>query len=205
MKKKFTVKKIILALFGIFFVGTGIALNSLSALGNDAIAVMYDGFRVLFNLDMDKLGFVSNAINIIMVIVVLFVARYHINIGTVIYTFVLGFVITFMTKIYLILNIPFNIYTQILLAIFGCSLLYIGVGLYIAVDIGLDPATAFVMMIADKVKINFSKCKIMFDFTSIIIFGLIMGGKIGILTIITATTAGVSIQFFSEKFKKLIN
>lgn len=56
-------------------------------------------------------------------------------------------------------------------------------------DIGLDPFTGVVMVIRDKVKSDFKKTKILFDIVMVII-GVILGGKLGIITIFTAITAG---------------
>ena len=200
MKKKITSKRILLGLLAIFLAGAGIAFNSLSTLGNDSVALLYDGFRAGFHLDMDKLGIVSNTINLVLVIIVLLMYKKFINIGTLIYTVLLGTVISFVSNIYSMFNIPLTIMTKIILAICGCSLLYIGIGLYIAVNIGLDPVSAFEMSIAEKFRIKFSTSKIIFDFSSIII-GVLLGGKMGLLTIITALTAGFSIQFFANLFQ----
>lgn len=58
-------------------------------------------------------------------------------------------------------------------------LLYIGVGIYIATDMGLDPFTGLVMVMADALKKEYRIVKIAFDFAMILI-GVVLGGKLGV-------------------------
>jgi uncharacterized membrane protein YczE len=85
----------------------------------------------------------------------------------------------------------------------GCLLLYTGVAIFIAVDIGLDPFTGIVMVIRDKIKWDYKKTKVMFDVIMVVI-GTSLGGKLGIITFATALTAGPLIQFISNRFKMMI-
>ena len=43
--KKDRVISLVLAIIGIFFVGTGVAFNAAATLGNDPIGIVYDGIR----------------------------------------------------------------------------------------------------------------------------------------------------------------
>ena len=203
IKLDFSLSKINLCLIAVLLVGTGIALNSLSMLGNDSIALFYDGIRVFLNLGSEKLGLVSNTVNIILFLFVLFLSPKLINVGTIIYTVVLGFVINGVTILYNLLNIPFILITQICLGLFGCTFLFMGVGLFIATNIGLDPVTGFTVMLSEKLKLEFKYFKIIFDI-ALIIIGTVLGGKIGVLTIFAAVTAGFTIQFFADRFTQLL-
>ena len=73
--------------------------------------------------------------------------------------------------------------------------------MFIAADIGLDPFTGIVMVLRDKCKKEYKVVKICFDIVCILI-GFILGGKIGIITILTAATAGPVIQLFADCIKK---
>jgi uncharacterized membrane protein YczE len=80
-------------------------------------------------------------------------------------------------------------------------LLYIGVSIYITVDIGVDPFTGLVLVLRDNLKKEYRFVKIGFDLTMIVL-GTVLGGKLGAVTIVTALTAGPVIQFFSNFWKK---
>ena len=202
IKFDFSIPKIFLCLIAVLFIGTGIALNTLSMLGNDSIALFYDGVRVFLNLGMEKFGVVSNCVNFVLFLIVLFTASNYINVGTIIYTVLLGVIINLVTSFYNLINIPFTIATQICLGLFGCTFLFMGVGLFIATNSGLDPVTGFTVMLSEKIKIKFKYFKIIFDIVLIVI-GTLLGGKIGVLTIFAALTAGFTIQFFADLFIKL--
>ncbi|MDD3139923.1 MAG: cyclic nucleotide-binding domain-containing protein [Lachnospiraceae bacterium] len=71
------------------------------------------------------------------------------------------------------------------------------------VNIGLDPFTGIVMVLVDKFKLEYRIVKILFDLIMIAL-GILLGGHLGIITIITALVAGPIIQFFTACLKNLL-
>lgn len=192
---------IVLAIIGIFFIGTGVAFNAAAALGNDPIGIMYDGIRNVAKLSPEQLGMASNIVNISLVVLVLLLNRHYINIGTLIYIVPYGTIVDMGRKIYYVMFKVQTLPTQIIGAGLGCLFLYLGVAMFIAADIGLDPFTGIVMVLRDKCKKEYKVVKICFDIVCILI-GFTLGGKIGIITILTAATAGPVIQLFADCIKK---
>lgn len=192
---------IALAIVGILFIGTGVAFNAAAALGNDPIGIMYDGIRNVAKLSPEQLGMASNIVNISLVVLVLLLNRHYINIGTLIYIVPYGTIVDMGRKIYYVMFKVQTLPTQIIGAGLGCLFLYLGVAMFIAADIGLDPFTGIVMVLRDKCKKEYKVVKICFDIVCILI-GFILGGKIGIITILTAATAGPVIQLFADCIKK---
>lgn len=192
---------IVLAIVGIFFIGTGVAFNAAAALGNDPIGIMYDGIRNVAKLSLEQLGMASNIVNISLVVLVLLLNRHYINIGTLIYIVPYGTIVDMGRKIYYVMFKVQTLPTQIIGAGLGCLFLYLGVAMFIAADIGLDPFTGIVMVLRDKCKKEYKVVKICFDIVCILI-GFTLGGKIGIITILTAATAGPVIQLFADCIKK---
>lgn len=192
---------IVLAIVGIFFIGTGVAFNAAAALGNDPIGIMYDGIRNVAKLSPEQLGMASNIVNISLVVLVLLLNRHYINIGTLIYIVPYGTIVDMGRKIYYAIFRVQTLPTQIIGAGLGCLFLYLGVAMFIAADIGLDPFTGIVMVLRDKSKKEYKVVKICFDIVCILI-GFTLGGKIGIITILTAATAGPVIQLFADCIKK---
>lgn len=204
MKKKINVNipAIILAFVGIVLVGVGVAFNAAAALGNDPVGIMYDGIRSILGLTSEELGFASNLVNVALMVLVFFTGRHYINIGTFVYIIPYGFIVSLGGKLY---HLIFQVQTfpiQVLGAVIGCLLLYTGVAMYITADIGLDPFTGIVMVLRDRLKKEYRYVKIGFDISCILI-GTLLGGKLGVITIITALSAGPVIQFLSDQMNKV--
>lgn len=196
-------QRILIAIIGIFFVGLGIAFNAGTLFGNDPIAILYDGMRSVLGMTQEQLGLISNAVNVAMIVILFFIGKRYINIGTLIYILPFGLFVSIGTYIYNLLINQDSFAQRVIGAVIGCSATYFGVALFIVVSIGLDPFTGVVMAIADKIGWNFRKTKICFDIVMVLI-GYLLGGKLGIITLITVATAGPAIQYFADTMKRFI-
>jgi len=196
-------KVIIVAAFGIFLTGIGVALNNCAGLGNDPIGIVYDGIRTAAKLNREQLGNASNLVNIILIILLVFIGRRYVHVGTLLSVITYGFFVNIGTKIYYYINISDTLINNCITSAIGCTLIYIGVSIFITMDIGVDAFTGIVLVISDKTGWNFKRTKIAFDLCMIVV-GTILGGKLGAITFITAFTAGPAIQFFVNKFKILL-
>lgn len=191
--------KLPIALVGVALVGFGLAFNSAAGLGNDAVAVLYDGVRNTLGLQVDKLGLVTNLVNFILITLVFFLGRKYINIGTLIYALPMGNFVNIGFKLHEILNIPSTVGGRILTSFCGCSMLFLGIGIFISVDIGMDPCTGVIMLLRDKIKGQYKTAKIIGDIISLAL-GFTFGGKVGAVTVIAALIAG---QLY-KKFQKFL-
>lgn len=199
MNKK--IVKMVLAVAGILLVGTGVAFNAAAALGNDPVGIVYDGIRNTANLSSGQLGMASNVVNVTLMVLIFFMGRHYINIGTFIYVIPYGAAVDLGGRLYAALFPAQALFVRIMGAAIGCLLLYTGVAMFITADIGLDPFTGVVMIIRDKVRKQYRIVKICFDIGCIIL-GIVLGGKMGVITVITALTAGPAIQFLADGMKK---
>ena len=177
--------KVIFAAVGILLVGTGVAFNARAALGNDPIGIIYDGVRNAANLTAEQLGMTSNIVNIVLLILVFLADRHYVNLGTFIYLIPYGFAVDLGGKG----------------AFIGCLLLYVGVAMFITMDMGVDPFTGVVLVLRDRLHMEYRKIKVIFDLCMMVL-GFVLGGKLGVITILTAITAGPCIQAFSGLLKK---
>ncbi|WP_069999005.1 YczE/YyaS/YitT family protein [Cellulosilyticum sp. I15G10I2] len=203
MKSK-NIAKIIGALMGIFLVGMGVSFNAGTMLGNDPIGIVYDGVRSFADLSGEQLGAASNIVNFGLIILLLCIGRRYVNIGTFIYILPYGFFVGIGTKLYAMLGISESLLLRSLMGVVGCLMLYAGVAVFIAMDIGLDPFTGLVMVIGDKIKWDYKNTKVAFDITMVII-GVILGGRLGIITLAAAFTAGPVIQWIADNIIKIIH
>lgn len=177
------------------------AFNAAAALGNDPVGIVYDGIRNTANLSSGQLGMASNVVNVALMILIFFMGRHYINIGTFIYVIPYGAAVDLGGRLYAALFPAQTLPVRIMGAAIGCLLLYTGVAMFITADIGLDPFTGVVMIIRDKVRKQYRVVKICFDIGCITL-GIVLGGKMGVITVITALTAGPAIQFLADGMKK---
>ncbi len=196
-------KKLPIALAGVILVGFGLAFNSAGRLGNDPVAVLYDGVRSILGFPVEKLGLVTNMVNVVFLAIVLIFNRRYINIGTFIYALPLGNFISLGFKLHDVLNIPGTMGGRILTSFLGCTMLFLGVGIFIAMNIGMDPVTGVTMIVRDKMKGQYKAAKVMCDVISLAL-GFSFGGKVGAVTVIAALIAGPIIQKVSETFDRTV-
>lgn len=202
-KGKISFSGIMVALAGVFFIGVGVAFNNCAGLGNDSVGIVYDGIRTSLGISQAQLGQVSNAVNGGLLVLLLFTGRKYVSVGTLVYFVPYGMCINIGNKLYEILVKAEGPGTQIAFSAVGCFLLYLGVAMFITMDIGVDPFTGVVLLLAEKTGKEFRTVKMIFDF-AMIILGWSLGGKAGMVTIITALTAGPCIQYFAGILRKII-
>ena len=201
---KVTARSVLIALIGVLLVGVGVAFNNCAGLGNDPVGIVYDGIRNVTGMGAEQLGLASNIVNLSLALLVFFTGRKYISVGTLVYFLPYGFFVELGILLYQFLAPETGgLAVQIAFSVVGCLLLYLGVAVYITMDIGVDPFTGIVLVIRDAVKKEYRIVKIIFDITMIIL-GTVLGGKLGAVTIITALTAGPVIQFFSGELHRLL-
>lgn len=195
-------RKIAAAILGVLFVGCGIAINNGAGLGNDPVGIFYDGIRLTLNLNYEQLNIASSVVNFLLLIIVFFTGRKYVNLGTLIYIVPYAICISIGTSIFNIIPCTDFLVVKILCSIVGCCLLYSGVALFVVADIGLDPFTGLSMVIAKTIHKDFKFGKWITD-SILISTGFILGGSLGIITIITLIMGGPMIQFFEKQIKRI--
>lgn len=203
LKNKKTVlwgKKIIICTLSLILLGIGCGINIITHQGADPITVFYEGLSKFLGINV---GLTAGILNFSLVAFVFFVNRKYINIGTVIYIFVLGNFINFGIWVYNFLHIPNVFICQIIMSLIGCLFCFIGLGGFMSIDIGIDPWTAAAVILSKKINKSFRSVKIALDGLTLF-FGWIMGGKVGIITIFCVFAGGPIIQKSNEILDKLI-
>lgn len=201
--RNINLKRCIIAEIGIFMIGIGVAFNAMAQLGNDPVGIFYDGIRSALDLNQQQLGLASNGVNVILFIILCLFGRKFINYGTLLYVIPYGTFVSIGTAIYPIIFPSDALIVKCLGGLIGCLLLYTGVGMYVAMEIGLDPMNGISLLLRDKLKLDYAKTKWIFDGTLTAV-GFLLGGKLGVITVLTALTGGPGIQFAIKMAKRLI-
>ncbi len=198
MKK--TVKEIVLRVV-ILFIGLtiahlGVTLFLLANLGTDPFNVLIQGLHRLINSARITHGTVHISICFLIILILLFVDRSYIGIGTVICMFCGGPIIDFFT---LLLGSLFagdvSLVLRIAVNCLGCVILAFGMTIVIKSEAGTGPNDLVAVVISDKLKKPFGIVRVIVDllFTGI---GFALGGTVGIGTIICAFCVGPVANFF---------
>ena len=161
------------------------AINSAAGLGNDPVAVFYDGIRSLARLSPYQLGVATNIINYSLAAAV----------------FILDSFIDAGTHIYRSLGLPPSLAVKILSACAGCLLLYFGISLFVSLEIGIDPVSGMLMILKDRFHCSYKAVKIVCDIAALV-SGAMLGGKFGAVTIASALLGGPLIELFCRINKK---
>lgn len=201
MSARYTPKTIALALLGIFLVCMGVAFNNNTQLGNDPVGIIYDGLRTTFHLEQAQLGTVSNYLNVVLIIGLFFMGRHYASWGTLMYLVPYGVFVSIGSALYPMIFTSTTLLGRSLGGLVGISLYYLGISLFVAADIGVDPFSGFMLTLRDKTGWSMRRSKITFD-GALIIMGVLLDGKFGILPILTALTTGPTIQALSSIFRK---
>lgn len=201
MSARYTPKTIALALLGIFLVCMGVAFNNNTQLGNDPVGIIYDGLRTTFHLEQTQLGTVSNYLNVVLIIGLFFMGRHYASWGTLMYLVPYGVFVSIGSALYPMIFTSTTLLGRSLGGLVGISLYYLGISLFVAADIGVDPFNGFMLTLRDKTGWSMRRSKITFD-GALIIMGILLGGKFGVITILTALTTGPTIQALSSIFRK---
>ena len=197
-KKKRRIIDIILTFIGAVLCGTGCGFMNYAALGMDAIGSFYDGIRTALNLSIDTIGTVSIGISIVLIIFLLIVKRKYVNIGTIIYLIVYGIFANISTLCLETLITSDAVLVKAVISILGILILTYGLGIYIAVDIGVDPFTGLTLYLSDITHKQMQYIKIATDIIFMVI-GILLGARIGAISVISVLAEGPLIAFFTKR------
>ena len=200
-RSKVTGKKILAAAFGVLLVGIGVAFNNCTGFGNDPIGIVYDGIRSITGMNQAQLGMASNVVNVVLLVFLFFTGRRYVSAGTFVYLIPYGFCVDLGTFLYHQLAFSDAFLLRIAFSVIGCTLLCLGVAIYITVDIGVDPFTGLVLVLWGAIKKEYRYVKIGFDL-AMVVLGTALGGKLGVVTVVTALAVGPIIQIFMGVLKK---
>lgn len=183
--------RIIMVIVGNIFVGLGVGLFKLSALGNDPFdgmnMAMADFFRMSYPV-------VQIIVNIFLFIFQLWLGRRLIGFGTIVNAFFLGYIAAFF---YNLIPAPQAFALRILVMCAGVLAIALGLSLYQTADMGVAPYDALSMIMAERQKkLPYFWCRVITDAVCAFLC-FVFGGIIGLGTVFSAFGFGPFIQFFN--------
>ena len=201
--------RILILFIGLTIAHLGVTLFLLADLGADPFNVLIQGvFRATGNIPgwpIQTHGNTHIVICFIVIVALLIVDRSYIKIGTVLCMIFGGPIIDVFTAILTVLfqNMD-SLVVKILVNGLGCVILAFGMTIVIKSDAGTGPNDLVAIVVADKLKKNFGIVRIVVDVLFVLV-GFLLGGAIGIGTVICAFLVGPVANLFLPINEKWIN
>ena len=203
------VVRVIILMIGLTIAHLGVTLFLLSELGSDPFNVLIQG---LFRSLSSALGWgflthgrVHIAVCFLIILVLLFVDRSYIKIGTVLCMICGGPIIDFFTAVLSPLSIQNQaLAVRLVVLVLGCVILAYGMTIVIKSDAGTGPNDLVAIVISDKIYKKFSIVRIVVD-VLFVVAGALTGGVFGIGTIICAFLVGPVAGIFLPVNERLVN
>ena len=196
-------KRLLILFIPIFLMPFGIACYYACGLGADPFSIFVDGEHVITGLTYGEVTTINNTILLTLMV---FFGRKYINIGTIITSFTTGPLIDASLDLILLYfpsaTTPLIMRAMILLI--GCVAFAVGVGVYISVSLGIGPVEFISLFIVDRTNISLKYVRIALDalFT---ILGYLMGGVVGIGTILGVLATGPIIEYTLKLAEEPVN
>lgn len=195
------IKRLIILVVGLTIAHLGVTLFLLSNLGSDPFNVLIQGISNVLPLSH---GTCHQIICFLILGILLFIARSYIKTGTFICMFFGGPIIDFFTWLLSgLINDSSSMVVRFISLILGCFILAFGMTIVIKSNAGTGPNDLVGVVLSDKTKKPFGICRVIVDF-SFVIIGVLLGGIFGVGTIVCAFLIGPIADRFLPVSEKLV-
>ena len=185
------VRRYIQAVTGITMIGIGVAFNYMANLGLGPWGVLHDGISKTINITYGQAGIMTSLISLLLWIPL----KQKPGIATIFDAFWIGLTADFVINI--IPDAP-SLVIQIIYLISGITLIGLGTAIYVGGDLGAGPRDG-IMVGLEKLGLKIGTARTLLEFVAFSI-GFLLGGKIGIASIIIVLSIGRVLQVFMAYF-----
>ena len=185
------VRRYIQAVTGITMIGIGVAFNYMANLGLGPWGVLHDGISKTINITYGQAGIMTSLISLLLWIPL----KQKPGIATIFDAFWIGLTADFVINI--IPDAP-SLVIQIIYLITGITLIGLGTAIYVGGDLGAGPRDG-IMVGLEKLGLKIGTARTLLEFVAFSI-GFLLGGKIGIASIIIVLSIGRVRQVFMPFF-----
>ena len=204
-----TIKKLLLFLLGMSIIQFGVALFLRMNIGSDPFTVFTQGLaNTLNNLGMNvTTGTANRIILVVLFSIILLLNKNHIKIGTIICVIGVGPIIDLGLRVVSVLPVEsYSYLLKMFLIALGCFIIAIGFSILSATKVGVAPNDIIPFIIKERINCEYRWIRICMD-AFLLIGGFMLGGTVGVRTIIAMATTGPFIQLclpYGQKFTDFI-
>ena len=196
------IRALLALLVGLIIAHLGVTLFLLSALGTDTFTVFIQGLSRVVGLSV---GTVHVIVLCIFMVLMLVTTKGYVKPGTIVCAFCGGPIIDFFTWCFTdCINETSGMPIRIISVLAGCVILSLGMSIVINSNAGTGPNDLVAVILSDKLeRIEFRWVRMGCD-AFFVILGFILGGTVGVGTIIAIFLTGPMVQFWLPKTKALL-
>ena len=195
--------RLALLLLGLIVAHLGVTLFLQSSLGSDPFNVLVQGIALHTELSV---GTIHIMINCILMVIMLIFTRGYVLPGTVLCTFCGGLIID--ASVYLLggfINGQLPMAIRVLCCVVGCVILACGMSMVVRSDAGTGANDLVAVILTDKLKrFQFRWVRIACD-AVFMISGFLLGGTVGLGTVLAVFLVGPVAQFVMPKCQKFVD
>ena len=185
------VRRYFQAFSGITMIGIGVAFNYMANLGLGPWGVLHDGISKTINITYGQAGILTSLLALLLWIPL----KQKPGIATIFDAFWIGLTADFVINI---IPIAGNIYVQITYLITGITLIGAGTAIYVGGDLGAGPRDG-IMVGLEQLGFKIGNARTLLELFAFSI-GFLLGGKIGIASVVIVLSIGRVLQFFMPYF-----
>lgn len=190
-------KALVVLLIGLTVAHLGVTLFLQSALGTDTFTVFIQGLSRVFGLTV---GTVHVIVLCILMVLMLATTKGYVKPGTVVCAFCGGPIIDLFTwMLQGVINEASPMALRIVSMLVGCVVLALGMSIVINSNAGTGPNDLVAIILSDKLeKIEFRWVRVGCDLF-FVAAGFLLGGTVGVGTVVAAFCTGPLVQFWLPK------
>lgn len=196
-------KALVILLIGLAIAHLGVTLFLLSDLGTDTFTVFAQGLARRVGISV---GMMQMTVVCVLMIIMLLTTKGYVKPGTVVCALCGGPIIDFFTWILgEYINGDSAMIVRIISVVAGCVILSLGMSVVINSNAGTGPNDLVAIILTDKIrKIEFRWVRMACD-VFFVVLGFVLGGTVGVGTIVAVFLTGPLVQFWLPKTKKIVN
>lgn len=196
--------RVLLLLLGLAIAHLGVTLFLLTELGSDPFNVLIQGLSRTINHPLLSHGRVHLLVSLLIVLILLVADRHYIGVGTLLCMALGGPII----DVYSAWFSPFirgdaPLGLRLPLLVIGCVILAFGMTIVIRSEAGTGPNDLVAVVLSEKLSKPFGPVRVAVDLV-FAFSGYLMGGTVGIGTLICAFVVGPAAQVFMPLSRRLV-
>lgn len=188
-------KTISILLFALSILGIGDGLIVLSGLGSTPWTVLSQGIAIQTNFDIGWSSFLISCA----VMLVWKPLKLRLGLGTLLNIIIIALFLGITTKI---LTPPTALFSRMIFCLIGILLYGFGTALYLTCHLGAGPRDGLMVGICQRFHLRINVVRSSLEI-SVCLLGFLLGGVVGLGTVLFATSIGGVVQFFLNIIARL--
>ena len=188
------IKKGFLIILAGLCIGVGVGVILYANVGGDTITVFQDGMHNVLSISY---GQASLLYNTVLIVLALIFSKNNFGAGTIVTALITGLMIDISNNFLVSLNLEIDFIMKLMVFFIGLSIYTFGLALLIKCKLGMNALDSLIYRLVDMIHIEYKWIRIVADLI-LTILGFIMGGVVGIGTLVSILCTGMMIDLFTK-------